>query len=176
MEHAYNTDSLISFETIIRNAYKEYQPNILSYIANRINHRYDAEDLTQDVFMRLLEYKQMIRPETVKYFLYTIARNIVTDHIRRYYKRQEMDAYMYDTMAYSINSTEEDCQVADILSLEQKKLKTLAPQRRTVYYLNRFEGKSVDEISRKMFLIRKTVENHLLLGRKEIRNYIRKCI
>ncbi len=80
---------------------------ILTYITYRITHRYEAEDLTQDVFVRLLDYKQMLRPDTVKYFLFTIARNIVIDYIRRYYKKQEIDSYIYDTMSTSTNETEE---------------------------------------------------------------------
>ena len=39
------------------------------------------------IFLTDLDYKQMLRPDTVKYFLFTIARNIVTDYIRRYYKK-----------------------------------------------------------------------------------------
>ena len=65
-----------------------------SYITYRITHRYEAEDLTQDIFVRLLDYKQMLRPDTVKSFLVTIARNIVIDYIRRYYKKQEIDSYI----------------------------------------------------------------------------------
>ncbi len=83
-------------DNIITRSYEEYYQEILSYITYRITHRYEAEDLTQDVFVRLLDYKQMLRPDTVKYFLFTIARNIVTDYIRRYYKKQEIDSYMYN--------------------------------------------------------------------------------
>ena len=72
-------------DNIITRSYEEYYQVILTYITYRITHRYEAEDLTQDVFVRLLDYKQMLRPDTVKYFLFTIARNIVIDYIRRYY-------------------------------------------------------------------------------------------
>ena len=83
-------------DNIITRSYEEYYQVILTYITYRITHRYEAEDLAQDVFVRLLDYKQMLRPDTVKYFLFAIARNIVTDYIRRYYKKQEIDSYMYD--------------------------------------------------------------------------------
>ena len=82
-------------DNIITRSYEEYHQVILNYITYRIAHRYEAEDLTQDVFVRLMDYKQMLRPDTVKYFLFTIARNIVIDYIRRYYKKQEIDGYLY---------------------------------------------------------------------------------
>lgn len=176
MKQKLNSVTPENFESIIKYAYEAYQPAILSYITYRIHHKYDAEDLTQDVFMRLLDYKRMIRPETVKYFLFTIARNIVTDHLRRYYKKQEIDTLLYDTLTYSVHDTEDACLTNDLLSLEKKKLETFAPQRLNVYRMSRFEEQSVEEIAVHLNLSRKTVENHLLLGRKEMRGYIRKCI
>lgn len=100
-----------TYDDIITRSYEEYYQVILNYITYRITHRYEAEDLTQDVFVRLLDYKQMLRPDTVKYFLFTIARNIVIDYIRRYYKKQEIDSYIYDTMSTSTNETEEKLSV-----------------------------------------------------------------
>ena len=86
-----------TFDNIITRSYEEYHQVILNYITYRIAHRYEAEDLTQDVFVRLMDYKQMLRPDTVKYFLFTIARNLVTDYIRRYYKKQSIlsERYLY---------------------------------------------------------------------------------
>ena len=44
-------------DNIITNSYKEYHQVILTYITYRITHRYEAEDLAQEVFVRLLDYK-----------------------------------------------------------------------------------------------------------------------
>ena len=52
-------------DDIITRSYEEYYQVILTYITYRITHRYEAEDLTQDVFVRLLDYKQMLRPDTM---------------------------------------------------------------------------------------------------------------
>ena len=163
-------------DNIITNSYKEYYQVILTYITYRITHRYEAEDLTQDVFIRLLDYKQMLRPDTVKYFLFTIARNIVTDYIRRYYKKQEIDSYMYDFAVTSSNETEETIIADDLASVEQRQLSTFPEQRRIVYALSRYEGKISAEIAEEMQLSRRTVENHLFIGRREMREFFRKCI
>ena len=141
-----------------------------------IRDSYEAEDLTQDVFIRLLDYKQMLRPDTVKYFLFTIARNIVTDYIRRYYKKQEIDSYMYDFAVTSSNETEETIIADDLASVEQRQLSTFPEQRRIVYALSRYEGKTSAEIAEEMQLSRRTVENHLFIGRREMREFFRKCI
>lgn len=163
-------------DQLITSSYEEYHSIILSYITYRITHRYEAEDLAQDVFVRLLDYKQMLRPDTVKYFLFTIARNIVIDYLRRYYKKQEIDSYMYDVTATSTNETEEQIIGNDLMSIEQRRLAAMPEQRRMVYALNRFEGKTSPEIAAEMNLSCRTVENHLFIGRREMRDFFRNCI
>lgn len=165
-----------TYDDIITCSYKEYHQVILNYITFRITHRCEAEDLTQDVFMRLLDYKQMLRPDTVKYFLFTIARNIVTDYLRRYYKKQEVDSYIYDTMASFTNETEEQILANDLYRTEQWILGFFPDQRRTVYALNRYEDKSAEEIAGALNLNRRTVECHLFLARRDMRRYMKKCI
>ena len=163
-------------DNIITRSYEEYHQVILNYITYRIAHRYEAEDLTQDVFVRLMDYKQMLRPDTVKYFLFTIARNLVTDYIRRYYKKQEIDGYLYDTMSASTNETEEKIIGDDLMAMERMRLATMPKQRRLIYTLNRFEGKASPEIADELNLSCRTVENHLLIGRRDMREFFRNCI
>ena len=72
---------------IIEQCYREHRESIKAYITYKINDAELADDLTQDVFLHLMEYGQMIRLQTAKNMLYTIARNIVIDYLRRYYSR-----------------------------------------------------------------------------------------
>ena len=118
----------------------------------------------------------MLRPDTVKYFLFTIARNIVIDYIRRYYKKQEIDGYLYDTMSASTNETEEKIIGDDLMAMERMRLATMPKQRRLIYTLNRFEGKASPEIAGELNLSCRTVENHLLIGRRDMREFFRNCI
>ena len=163
-------------DNIITNSYKEYHQVNLTYITYRIPHRYEAEDLAQEVCVRLLDYKQMLRPDTVKYFLFAIARIIVTDYFRRYYKKQEIDSYMYDSAVTSSNETEEAIIADDLASAEQRRLAIFPEQRRIVYTLSRYGDKTSTEIAEALQLSRRTVENHLFIGRREMREFFRKCI
>ena len=163
-------------DNIITRSYEEYHQVILNYITYRIAHRYEAEDLTQDVFVRLMDYKQMLRPDTEKYFLFTIARNLVTDYIRRYYKKQEIDSYLYDFTVTSSNDTEEKIIADDLMAMERTRLAAMPEQRRLIYTLNRFEDKSSPEIASELELSCRTVENHLFLGRRDMRDFFRNCI
>ena len=79
---------------LIADSYERYHFSVYLYIYNKVNNKEEAEDLSQDVFVRLMDYKQMLRPDTVKFFIYTISRNLVNDYLRRYYKKQEITSYI----------------------------------------------------------------------------------
>lgn len=169
-------DITLTSTQLISNSYMSYHHSVYQYIYYKITSREDAEDLSQDVFLRLMEYKQMLRPDTVKCFIFTIARNLVTDYLRRYYKKQEMTSYMYDMVETGHNDVE-SCVVADdLLACEKRRIELLPQQCRRIYVMSRFEDKSVTDISEELNLSRRTVENHLFISRKEVREYLKQCI
>lgn len=161
---------------LITEAYEKYRQTVFFYIYKKVNNREEAEDLTQDTFLRLLDYQSMIRPDTIKYFLFTIVRNLVNDYLRRFYKWQEISSYMYEESP--VYSTEGESRIIadDLEKNERLKLLSLPPQRRTIYQMNRFENKSVSDIAEALKLSPRTVENHLFIGRREIREFMKKCI
>lgn len=169
-------DITMTSTQLIAESYSDFHRSVYLYIYHKINCREEAEDLAHDVFVRLMDYKKMLCPDTVKFFIHTIARNLVTDYLRRHYKKQEITSYMYDHTVTYTNETESQIIANDLSNLEKHKLQMLPDQRRKVYVMNRFQEQSISEISLKLNITQRTVENHLFAGRKEIRKYIRACI
>ena len=163
-------------DRLITEYYEEYRQSVFFYICRRIENRSDAEDLTQDAFLRLLEYRMMIRRDTLKYFLFTIVRNLLNDYLRRYYKKQEIDRYLYDTLPVTTVEPESRMVADELRRLESRRVSALPEQRRKVYIMSRFQDKSAEDIAEELKLSRRTVENHLFISRKEVREFIRRCI
>lgn len=163
-------------DRLITEYYEEYRQSVFFYICRRIENRSDAEDLTQDAFLRLLEYRMMIRRDTLKYFLFTIVRNLLNDYLRRYYKRQEIDRYLYDTLPVTTVEPESRMVADELRRLESRRVSALPEQRRKVYIMSRFQDKSAEDIAEELKLSRRTVENHLFISRREVREFIRRCI
>lgn len=161
---------------VIAAAYTDYYQKVIVYIASRINRPQEAEDLAQDVFLRLLDYQPMIQCGTVKYFIFTIARNIVTDYIRHYYVRQQAAVCLYDQVITYTNETEEVLITEDLAKMELKILENFPSKRKKIYGLSRYDEMSIDEIAEELQLSPRTVENHLFLGRKVMRTALRQCI
>jgi len=108
--------------------YTTYRPLVVRYIYRKLNGCMETEDLVQDAFLRLLEYRSMLRPETVRSFLYTIVRNLVTDYLRRHYKKQEVMACMCEGLSASVEDMESAVMAKDLSCQEEKRVNLLSPK------------------------------------------------
>ena len=78
--------------------------------------------------------------------------------------------------ASNLYDEEENYIARDLEAFELYLVKQLPPQRQKIYLLSRYEDQNTYEISQRMHLSPRTVENHLWLGRKSVREYIRRFI
>lgn len=162
---------------LIENSYKEFRQSLYIYICKAVENDSEAEDIVQDVFLKLIEYNDMLRHDTVKYFIFTIAKNLILDYRRKRWVVNNYNSYYsYSYNESTVDDTSSNTVVEDILRLERILVSELPRQRRKVYELVRYEEKTVSDISSEMNLSIRTVENHLLLGRKYVRECLMKCI
>jgi len=69
--------------------YQRYHKNVYNYIAFRINHHHDAEELASDVFVKAMKAQARYNPALpMEAWLIGIAKNIVTDHLRKTLRRK----------------------------------------------------------------------------------------
>ena len=65
--------------------YEAYRAKVQRYLHYRIGHQQAAEDLTTEVFLRVIEHLPDYRQQDVPFqaWLFQIARNLAVDHFRR---------------------------------------------------------------------------------------------
>ncbi len=73
--------------------YREYQPKIFGYLWKRLENRDVAEDLTGDVFLKVLEKADTFDPEKASFstWVYTIANNRLYDYWRTLHPATEVN-------------------------------------------------------------------------------------
>ncbi|MFG6396440.1 MAG: sigma-70 family RNA polymerase sigma factor [Muribaculaceae bacterium] len=157
---------------LVARSYVENYEKLLRYISQRINNIADAENLAQDVWLKLLECEKDLNEETLTSFLYTIARNLVNDFLRHIYVTQDVHAELKNDANVFAQDMESEVSARDLALKERVRVECLPPQRRIIYVMSRYEEKSVEEISAALSLSPRTVENHLRLGRKDVRRYV----
>lgn len=161
---------------IIEEAFERYRSSLVAYSFSRIRNMQEAEDIVQDAFVRLMGYDVITR-ETVKSLCYTIVNNIVIDHIRRHYKRNEISSYIYDMEASApVLTPEQVAAFHDLAEQERCLMAHLSPSTRRVYEMTRQGGLSINEIAEQLGLSTRTVECHQFKARKAIREEMRRII
>lgn len=101
---------------------------------------------------------------------------MVNDYLRRYYKTQEVINEVYENAKSEVSEVESSLYTEELSACERDAVGRLPAQRRKVYELIRFEGEKIVDIAAKLSLSVRTVENHLFISRKEVRNYMKQCI
>jgi RNA polymerase sigma-70 factor (ECF subfamily) len=86
-------------ESTIREPEREQQPpkaigrelhqRVLGYVARRVGSREDAEDIAQEVMLRIHRHSaELVHVEQISAWAYRIAGNAITDHYRRAARRE----------------------------------------------------------------------------------------
>lgn len=163
-------------EQILTEYYEAHRTEICAFIARRIQHPYLAEDLAQDVFVRLWNIRQTICSETIRALIYTVASNIALDHCRRCRSRLTYEQYQLYAGEVKSDITTSEVMADDLLANEMRIVSRLPEKRRKVYMLNRYDDMSVDDIAATMNISQRTAETHLFIGRKTVREELRKCM
>ncbi len=125
--------------------YDHYFSDVYKYVRYRVGDEQAAEDISSDVFVRLLEASQKGRgPQTnLKAWLLGTASHIVTDHHRRSYRRptDSLTDNMLDPLALPVDEFDHREQTR----LVRSKLKDLTPEQQHVLALRFGEGYSIEE-------------------------------
>lgn len=81
--------------------YDQHQAEIFRYLWARVGERSVAEDLTGEVFMRMLTGLPTYRPSAAPFraWLYQIARNLLIDHYRKFGTRTMDSLHQVETIS-----------------------------------------------------------------------------
>lgn len=81
----------IHIETI----WNEYYEQLLQFILKRVPDKATAEDILQNVFLKMLTHIDSLKDSTkIKGWLYQIARNAIVDHFRKVKKSENMAVFV----------------------------------------------------------------------------------
>ena len=159
---------------LVAGIYKMYFSDVKLYFLKYTHDEMRAEDMTQDLFVKLMNYEDMIVEETAKSFVFTIARRMVVDDVRHCeFVRRAISGYVQAMDGKRFWQDSETLECRQIMDMEQKLLAVLPKKMAQVYRMTRFDGLSADELSAELGVSKRTVEYHLFVSRREIRSKLK---
>ncbi|HEX5434842.1 MAG TPA: sigma-70 family RNA polymerase sigma factor [Candidatus Angelobacter sp.] len=106
--------------TDFHSLYQSYAPQVHRFVLLLCGDATLADDITSDTFVRAWTARGKIREATVKAYLFTIARNLYRDHLRRQRKTTELEDSIEDSAPGLAQRTEQRAELAAVMeSLRQ---------------------------------------------------------
>ena len=157
-------------EACFEELFRKYYPRFRAYTYRLIHDRYHAEDILQNVFMKLwMNRLDLDENESLVSYLFVIVRNEILNHIR--YNR--MHPQVPETEATREATVNNEFDFNELYSLVSSVIeKNLPERRREIFKMNRFEHLSPAEIAKKLDISTRTVEKQIELSLKTIRRII----
>ncbi len=159
---------LVNDKLIITNYYAQHRGEIVDFIAMRLTDADEAEDMVQDLFLRLLRGHQLITPVTLPCLVYTMARHSIADYYRRRRVREEFEHYLIKNTD-SIGEIESIISARMLMERMERTLARLPEACGRIYRLHIYDGLKVSDIAQQLALPYKQVENRLGQARKAVR-------
>lgn len=162
----------IGSENAFEQLYLLYSPKIYLKLVQLLKQEALAEELLQDVFVKVWEKREGIDLEkSFRAYLYQIAHNLVKDLFRRFaFDRKMLESLINESIQW-YNPHEEAQQASFHKEILQQAINTLPAQRKRVYSLVKIEGKSYDEVSALLNISPSTVSDHIVKATKTLKTY-----
>lgn len=162
----------LPFNRDFTKVYKENKPKIFNFIHKRINSKEDAEDITEEVFLKV--YKNLAdfkwQGVSIEAWIYKIARNSIIDFVRK--KQKEKGNVILDEVENVIPNNDKDI-LLSLLDMEEEQvlynsISGLTPEDQYLIYYRYFEELPIEEIANRLDLSETNIGTRLHRLRKKL--------
>ena len=124
--------------------YKRYAPDVYHFALYLSGERGEAEDITSETFVRVWASPEPIRAATVRGYLFTIARNLFLQGLRKKSRHVALDEDLRDPKASPYAQAEQKAKLQAVLAELQK----LPEIDRAALLMRAFDEMPYEEIAR----------------------------
>ena len=159
--------SQFAFERLFENYCQKLYRFSLSYLKSEI----EAEEIVQDVFLKLWENRDKLRNETsFQSYLFTIAFNDIRKHFNKKARNERYRTEILDFLSDENPSIETNPDFETLVVKLESLIDQMPDRRKEIFRKRNKEGKTVRDIDSEMGISQKTVENQIT----EAMNFLKK--
>ncbi len=181
--HQINLDNLLlqqmkqGDKKALETLFKTYYSSLVKFARNILKNTEQAEDITQDVFIKIWDKRQDLENITsFKAYLFMAVRNQCFNILKVNERKNWLDDEPENYENYMTNHVEANLNAKDLNGKINEAIELLPEKCKLTFQLSRFENLSYKEIAETMNVSVKTVENQmgkaLALLRKSVLPYL----
>lgn len=162
-------------------AYLELRPELRRFLVAWFRNEATAEDVLQDMYLKLDRTDLSAPIQNMKAFLYKVAENLALDWRKKNLRSKGRDtAWSETTGTIAGEDAVADAPDPDAAIDAKRKLeavlaalKDLSPQSRNVFVLHKLKGLTHREVAEKLGIRQKGVEKHMTKALKHLVKYLK---
>ncbi|PRD56691.1 RNA polymerase sigma factor [Sphingobacterium gobiense] len=160
-------------EDAFRILYERYSRLIYGNIMRFINDESAADDLLQDVFVKVWEHRTSIDPSlSFAAYLFTCSRNMVFNFRRRLKLEIESAIHLADESVQLAESVDSILHKKEVHKLIENVISQLPLQRQRIFRMCKLDGKSYQEVAEELQISVSTVRDHIVKANKFIKDVL----
>lgn len=145
----------------IEQLYRDHRAWLLRWLHGRLGSRFRAEDLTQDVFVRVIAGRKHIYAEQARPFLRTIAQGLLWDQYRRASLEQSYLDYLATSPVQHQPSADARTAVMQQITALDRMLDCLPAKVRQAFVMAQIDGLSYAEIANRLGVSLSSVQQYM---------------
>ncbi len=156
----------------LENIWEEFSKKLLGFIISKISSREDAEDILQEVFIKIQKNINSLQEDKkLKSWIYTIARNAIFD----FYKSKKIKTSEFDEKYLQIEELSEDSSFLEISECLSHMIKTLPEKYSQALEQVDLQWKSQIELSKYLNISIPWAKSRVQRGRKLLKQMFIDC-
>ena len=160
-------------EEALRPLYESHLKPLHYFILRIAKSKQLAEDVVQDVFLKIWDSRKLIDPDQpFKTFLYIIAKR----HLLNMLKRVQHETFILEEIRkYTVtveHTTDHQLEYSESNALLKEAMEKLPPQCKTIFLRCKIEGKPYKQVAAELGIAEGTVHAQMVKALKIIREYI----
>jgi RNA polymerase sigma-70 factor (ECF subfamily) len=167
-----NLDNILSAlakdqESSLEELYHYFYPRLYEFSRSFLKQEQDIDDILQEVFIRIwLNRKKIKDPATFDSYIFTITRNLLLNKLRSRLNHQKLNEEMRKLSVAKEYENIDLLQYQELKHRVEELIDQLPERQKEIFVLSRTEGMSHKEIANRMEITTKTVEYHISLAIK----------
>lgn len=155
--------------------YGRYNRNIYQFIYKYVHSGAMADDLTQEVFIKIWNGRQeMGHVRSFKGYLLVSARNHTFNSLKAALRTEATMGEVVKNFVAQRKAADEHLLESDYTAFLQRELNKLPERTRTIFRLCRQEGHTYEEVATELGISKGAVKNHMIFSMKVLKTSVEK--
>lgn len=161
-------------QSAYRVVFEQYYPRIWEFVRRIVKSESLAEDITQDIFVKIWERREIFGVEVHSFskYIYIMSRNAALNALRHNNRTTPLADDSTIKEKQSSSSFEESYYAQEKELIIRLTVCRMPEQRRRIFEMSRYMGMDNQTIATTLNISKKTVENHLTLALKTLRSVL----